>query len=305
MRAWLTQHARALAATLSRLVRAPLASALNVAVIGIALALPLGLYLVLANLQGLARAHGSTPQLSLYLALEASAADVARIEERLQQHPRVHKFVFVPRDQALRELMAGAGLADVIASLPHNPLPDAFVVDTRDGRAQMLEALRDELRQWPKVGHVQLDSTWAKRLEALLNVGRVALLVLAAALGLGMATASFNTIRLQILSQREEIEVSGLLGATDRFIQRPFLYYGALLGLGSALLAWCLVELGVHTLNHSLIEVGTLYDTTVRLRRLSPEESGSLVLFSTILCWIGAWLSVRSHLSQSAPREPR
>lgn len=301
MRIWLTQHARTLAATLARIARSRMASLLNIAVIGIALALPVGGYVVLGNLQHLARTHGSTPQFSLYLALDASDADVVSVRDRLKQHANVLKFSFVARDQALREFKASAGLADVIDSLQHNPLPDAFVVDARDGGAGTLEKMREEFRGWPKVTHVQLDSAWAKRLDALLRLGNFVVLLLAAVLAFGMVAVTFNTIRLQILTQREEIEVARLIGATDPFIRRPFLYYGSVLGAFGGLAAWALVWAGAYALNHSLIEIGQLYGANLTLRALTWEESGGIVLFSAGLCWLGAWLSVHQHLAKADP----
>ena len=296
MRIWLAQHARTLAATLARFARSPLSSLLNVAVIGVALALPVSLYVILGNLQQLAQAHGSTPQLSLYMALDAGDQEVALVRDRLQQDPRVGRFSFVPRDQALQDLKSSAGLAEVVDSLHQNPLPHAFVVDPRSGSAESLERLRDELRKWPKVAHVQLDSAWARRLDALLRVGAIALLLLAAALAFGMVTVTFNTIRLHILTQREEVEVSRLLGATDPFIRRPFLYYGVILGAAGAAAAWVLVWLGVYVLNQGLTEIGQLYGTGLQLRPLTAEDSGGILVLSAALCWLGAWLSVRRHL---------
>ena len=296
MRTWLTQHARTLAATLARFARSRMASLLNIAVIGIALALPVGGYVILGTLQHLARTHGSTPQLSVFLALDASGDDAASVRDRLKRHASVLKFSFVPRDQALRELKASAGLADVVDSLQHNPLPDAFVVDARDGGAGNLQNMREEFRKWPKVAHVQLDTAWATRLDALLRLGKLVVLLLAAALGIALVAVTFNTIRLQILTQREEIEVSRLIGATDPFIRRPFLYYGAVLGAFGGLAAWALVWAGAYVLNHSLTEIGQIYGASLNLRRLTPEESTGIVLFSTWLCWLGAWLSVQQHL---------
>lgn len=301
MRIWLTQHARTLAATLARLARSRIAGLLNIAVIGIALALPVGGYVVLGNLQHLARTHGSTPQLSLFLALDAGSDDAASVRDRLKQHANVLKFSFVPRDQALRELKASAGLAEVVDSLQHNPLPDAFVVDARESGAENLEKLREEFRKWPKVAHVQLDSAWAKRLDALLRLGKFVLLLLAAVLAFGMVTVTFNTIRLQILTQREEIEVSRLIGATDPFIRRPFLYYGAVLGAFGGLTAWALVVAGAYALNRSLTEIGQIYGVSVDLQPLTLVESAGIVMFSTWLCWLGAWLSVQQHLAGVEP----
>jgi cell division transport system permease protein len=301
VRSWLAQHLRAFSGSIARLARSPLASALNVAVIGIALALPAGLFVVLGNLQHMARAYGGGPQISLFFALDAGASDIALVRGRLARHTQVGTFRFVPRDQALHELKSGGGIADVIDSLPGNPLPDAFVIEARDGAPATLEALREELHAWPKVAHVQLDALWARRLDALLRVGKSALLLLAASLACGMVTVTFNTIRLQILTQREEIEVSKLIGATDAFIRRPFLYYGALLGAAGALAAWLMVALGVTVLDHGLGELLALYGSNFRLQPLSAGDSGSLLVFSTGLCWFGAWLSVRQHLTEVDP----
>ncbi|HET7160346.1 MAG TPA: permease-like cell division protein FtsX, partial [Burkholderiales bacterium] len=241
MRNWIYQHWRNLGATLGRLARTPLASLLNIGVIGIALALPLGLYVVLANLQTFARDRAPVPQLSLFLAVDAKSADAQAIAARLKNHTGVKTHRFVPRDAALADLKARSGLSDVIDTLNQNPLPDAFVVEARDGSAAALESLHEEMKRWPRVTHVQLDSAWARRLDAVLRLGQLVLFLLAGALAFALAAITFNTIRLQVLTQREEIEVAKLIGATDAFIQRPFLYYGALLGLAGGATAWLIV----------------------------------------------------------------
>ena len=298
MRVWLSQHVRTFAATPARLVRSPVASLLNIGVIGVALALPVGFYVGLTHLQGYARELAADPQLSLFLALDASRGDVAQIETRLKQHRAVRKFSYVSREQALREMKAGTGLADVVDSLNHNPLPDAFVVDAGGSAPQTLEALRDEIGRWPKVAHVQLDSAWARRLEALLKLGQLMVLMLGTLLAFALIAITFNTIRLQIMTQREEIEVAKLIGATDPFIRRPFLYYGAVLGLAGGMAAWTIVAAGVYLLNGGLTDLSRLYETRLRLHPLGPEDSLSLLLFAAGLGWFGAWLSVNQHLSQ-------
>ena len=301
MKIWLTQHARTLVATLAGVARSPFTTLLNICVIGIALALPIGGYVILGSVQHVARAHGSTPQLSLFLALDAGADDVGALRERLKQHANVLRFTFVPRDQALRELRASAGLAEIVDSLQHNPLPDAFVVDARDGAAGTLEQMREEFRKWPRVMHVQLDSAWARRLEVFLGLGEVLVLLLASVLGFGMAAVTFNTIRQQILTQRVEIEVSRLIGATDSFVCRPFLYYGAVLGGLGGVAAWALVAAGTHVLNRGLAELGALYGADLRLLPLTLAESGGILLASAALGWLGAWLSVHRHLRAADP----
>ncbi len=301
MKIWLLQHARALFAVFGRFTRTPVASLFNIGVIGIALALPTGFYVGLANLQGFSRELSAAPQISLFLALDASRADAAQIESHLKQHPGVRKFSYVPREQALADLRNNTGLADVIASLGRNPLPDAFVVDARDNAAQSLERLRSEFASWPKVAHVQLDAAWAQRLEAALRLGRQTVLILTALLAFALIAITFNTIRLQILTQREEIEVAKLIGATDPFIRRPFLYFGAVQGLAGGLAAWAIVWASIYLLNNGLTDLSRLYGTNFQLRHLPPEDSLSLFLFSAWLGWFGAWMSVSKHLSGINP----
>jgi len=302
VKVWLSQHVRTLAATLAKLVRSPVASLLNIGVVGVALALPVGFYVGLANLQGFARELAAAPQLSLFLALDASGSDAKQIASRLKQHPGVRNVTYITRDQALRELVARTGLADVAGSLHHNPLPDAFVVDANDRATPTLEALRDEFRRWPKIAHVQLDSAWAMRLEAVLKLGRLAVLMLGTLLAFGLLAITFNTIRLQIMTRRDEIEVVKLMGATDPFMRRPFLYYGALLGLAGGVTAWGIVRGGVYLLSDALADLSQLYGAHLQLRPLTLEDSLSLLLFSAWLGWFGAWLSVSRHLSETNPR---
>jgi cell division transport system permease protein len=299
---WIYQHWRNLGATLGRLARTPLASLLNIGVIGISLALPLGLYVLLVNLQTFAHDRAPTPQLSIFLATEAKPADAQAITARLKSHTGVKSLRFVPRDAALAELKARSGLTDVIDSLNQNPLPDGFIVEAREGSAAALESLREEMKRWPKVAHVQLDSAWARRLDAVLRLGQLALLLLAGVLAFALAAITFNTIRLQVLTQREEIEVTKLIGATDAFIQRPFLYYGALLGLAGGLAAWVIVWGGLVLLNNGLAELAQLYGTSFRLRHLSLQDSVAVCLAAGALGWLGAALSLRRHLAAFDPR---
>ena len=301
MRAWLWHHVDAFRMTAARLARTPVATLLNIGVIGIALALPAGLYVALVNLQGFAHSLVSDPQLSVFLALDASRAEADRIGTRLRRHPGVRDARYVPRDQALKELKASTGLADVVESLPQNPLPDAFVVLPQDTQPQALEALRDEVSRWPRVTHVQLDAAWARRLEAGLRLARLAAGLLATLFAFALVAVTFNTIRLQILTRREEIEVSKLIGATDPFIRRPFLYYGALQGLAGGVAAWAIVWAGVQLLNEALSELSQLYATRIELQHLNPEDSLSLLAFSAGLGWFGSWLSVNQHLARIEP----
>ncbi len=297
MNNWLSAHRRALTGTLARLIRAPLSSLFNIAVIGTALALPLGFYVVLANLQGLARDYSPQPQLSVFLAPDATAADARATGERLKGRKGITASRFVPRTEALETLKSRTGLADIIAGLPGNPLPDAWVVTAAGADAAMLEALRAEIRQWPKVAEVHVDSDWARRLDGLLALGRHAVLMLATALAFALVAVTFNTIRLQILTQRDEIEVAKLIGATDGWIRRPFLYFGALTGAAGGAAAWLMIWGALAVFNGRLQALSSLYGIPLQLSHLNGADSAATLLFAAILGWFGAWLSVRRHLS--------
>lgn len=296
------QHLIVLRTALRRIFSSQLGGFFNILVIGIALSLPAGMYLVLQNVQGLVTKLSGTPQISLFLAMDAKADDADKLRRLFAQHPAIDRAEFVPRADALEQLKKSTGLADVIGGLQQNPLPDAFVVYPKPGEAQALEALRNELSRLPKVEQAQLDSAWAYKLEALLKFGRVVVLILAVMLSLALVAITFNTIRLQILTQSSEIEVSKLIGATNGFIRRPFLYFGAAQGLLGGIMAWLIVTLSLLLLNFQLKTLMQLYASQFILHPLSWGDSVSLLLFSMYLGWLGAWLSVARHLSQIEPR---
>ena len=301
MSIWLRQHWQTLGLTLRRLASNPLGTLLNVTVIGVALALPLGGYLLLQSLGGVARQFTANPQVSLFLARDASKADIAALETRLKQFPGVRALRFISRDQALEDLKRSENLSDVIATLQSNPLPDVFVLETTSSAAE-LERLEPQLKALPKVDHVQLDSAWVKRLESLLQIGRTAVLILAALLAAGLVAVTFNTIRLQILTQKDEIEVSKLIGATDAFIRRPFFHLGFIQGALGGLAALGIVYLCMRILNRSIVELAQLYGSDFRLSFFGLSDCLALLAFSAVLGWLGAYMSVSRHLSGIEPR---
>ena len=158
------------------------------------------------------------------------------------------------------------------------------------------------MQKWPKLEHVQLDSAWARKLEALLRFGRLAALILAVLLSFALVAVTFNTIRLQILTRRDEIEVSKLIGATNAFIRRPFLYFGLLQGLLGGVAAWLIIITTLHLLNGSLAGLVQLYASSFTLHPPSAGNTLALLGFSAYLGWLGAWLSVAQHLWQIEPR---
>jgi len=302
MRAWLRLHGMAFGATLARLARTPFATLLNVMVIGIALALPAGAYALLVNLQQAARGISGDPELSVFMALDAKKDEVAAIGPRLKAEPLVARVDFKPREAALEELKKSPSMGDVLVALNQNPLPDAYVVRLNANDGDALEMLAAGIRTWPKVEVVQIDSAWVRRIAAAIDLGRMAVLVLAGLLSFALLAVTFNTIRLQILTQREEIEVSKLLGATDSTIRRPFYYYGALLGLLGGGAAGLIVFAALQFMNRGVAEFSKLYASDFRLEFLPAGDLAAILVFAAILGWMGAWLSVTRHLREFEPR---
>ena len=287
MSAWLHQHRQAFALALRRL------GVLNTFVIGVALALPAGGYALLDNLRGLAGGLALDSQISLFMQQDAKRAEAEALGKLLRADRRLSKVRFVAREDALKELSAIQGVPDVVAALGHNPLPDAFVVSAR---SPDIDRLAGDLAKLPGVAHVQADAAWARRLDALARVGRVALWLLTALLGIGLVAVTFNTIRLQILTQRAEIEVSRLIGATDAFIRRPFYYMGLLQGLAGGLVALAIVSAGLALLNRQVRVLAESYGSGFRFELLGPGDALGVVLFAGVLGLVGAQLSVARHL---------
>jgi len=298
---WLREHALALRDAFRRLGGQVLAAFLNLLVIGIALSLPVAMYVVLGNVSAFSRQAAAEPQLTLFLQPDAESTVARAVEGRLKGQPAVGRYQFVPKASALEELKKAAGLSDVIEELGRNPLPDAFVVTGRPDGAEALEALRANAAKWPGVDHAQLDTLWARQVEAVLRGGRMAVAILGTLLGVALVAITFNTIRLQILGRQEEIEVSKLIGATNAFIRRPFLYLGALQGLLGACIAWSLVTFAVGLLEQELGVAASLIAQDGVLRRLDLLDTIVLGGLATGLGWFGAWLSVTLHLRRFDP----
>jgi cell division transport system permease protein len=288
--AWLRHHAHALGRAGRRV------GLLNVLVIGVALALPAGGYALIESLRAVSGRLALDPQISVFL--DAKRADADSIGAALKRDDRISRVRFVPRDQALKELGSVQGLSDLVVALGRNPLPDVFVVTARE---ETIEPLAADLAKLPGVAHVQADALWARRLASIARVARVALWLLAGLLGVALVAVTFNTIRLQILTQRDEIEVSKLIGATDAFIGRPFYYAGLLQGLAGGALALLVVAGSLALLNREVRALSESYGSDFRFGFLAPGDALAVVLFAGLLGWLGAHLSVRRHLRAIEP----
>lgn len=306
MKSWLRQHRYALAGAWSH-IRTPRGGfLLNVLVIAIALTLPLLGLTILENLRPLSQQLAVEPEISIFLNMQTprdKASTLGKeIQRSLQSAGVAGRTEFIPREQALKTLDARTGLSAAVNALGSNPLPDAWLLKLSGFRdtaeAGRLEPLLAQLRALPGVEHVQADSDWVKRLTALMQVARLALLCLALTLGVVVVAVVFNTIRLQVLNQRDEIEVCKLLGATDSFVYRPFYYAGAFLGLCAGLLALGLVAAGLQPLNQAIAELARLYGTDFHLAPLDWLTMLALLAGSALLGLMGALLSVRRSLGR-------
>ena len=288
MSAWLRQHRSACSAALRKL------SWLNALVIGIALALPAAGYALLESLRPVSARLTPEPRISLFLSPQAKRADAEALGARLRADRRLTSVRFIPREEALKEMAEVQGLSEVIRAIGRNPLPDGFVVTT----AQDLAA---ELAKLPGVAHVQADAVWARRLAAAAAVAQVGLSLLAAVLGAALIAVTFNTIRLQILTQRDEIEVSKLIGATDAFIRRPFYYLGLLQVLIGGVLAVGFFAAALALLNRQVRPLAVSYGSDFHFAWLAAPDALAIVVLAGLLGWLGAQLSVGRHLREIEP----
>ena len=304
LRAWLIRHLQTFFYTLGMFARAPLASFLTAAVIGMALALPSGLYVLLANVQDATRGWDGSNEISLFLKLEVSDAEAGSLANNVQKWPSVATVRVVTRGQALEEFRQLSGFADVMEAFSNdNPLPAVIVVEPAEdaGDAAKMEQLLARLGELPEVDFAQFDLAWLKRLYAILRIVERAVLVLAALLAAGVLLVVGNTMRLGIENRRQEIEIAKLFGATDAFIRRPFLYSGLLYGAIGGVIAWVLVWICFLLLGEPVERLTALYSSDYQLQGLAAGESAVLLASGALLGLLGSWLSVGRHLAAIEP----
>ena len=304
VRAWLLLHAQTSLSSLGRLYRSPAASLMTAAVIGIALALPAGLYLLVDNLRDLGQRWDGSASLSLFLQQDLPETRARQLAERLRGWPEVDQVQLITPEEALAEFRALSGFGDALDALDANPLPAVLTVRPADeGReTESIRQLRDKLAALPEVEQAQLDLQWVQRFSAMLAIAQRGILLVGGVLALAVLLIVGNTIRLDIFNRREEIEVSKLIGATNAFIRRPFLYSGLWYGLLGATLAWLLVELAFWQLRGPVHQLAGLYQSDFALATFGPGASFSLLSLGILLGLAGSWLAVGRHLSAIQPR---
>ena len=298
MSAWIRVHRLALADAARRLAAQPLASVLSIAVIALAVALPV---LASSFVQSVTRATAvldTDPHVNVFLALDATDEDVRRVEAALKAHPETASVRFVPRAKALEELKATTHLAELLANLDRNPLPHAFSVRTRSSQAARLAAARADWTKLPKVDQVSAEFEWAEKISRWTSFAHRALAGLALVLAAAVLFIVGHLIRLQVVTRKEEIEVSQLIGATAADVRRPFLYHGLLQGLAAGLAAVGLAALVIAWLNAELSALTSSYAYEIKLVFMGHEAMAGVILAVGALGVAGAWVSVSRELKR-------
>ena len=299
-----TRHTQALLGALGRLVRAPLATVLTLLVIGLALTLPAALGMLVRNAESATGRLGRAVDMSVYL---RSSVPLARARQLAVEARAVHgvaRVQVISAAAGLRQFRKYSGFGAALNALPSNPLPNVLriVPQPRSSGAAALETLRRTFASWPEVGMVQLDAQWVLRFNAILGVLRRLVSTAAVLFGAGVLAVIGNTIRLEILNRHAEIEVTKLVGGSNAFVRRPFLYTGMLYGLGGALLAWMILEAVVIGLTGPVARLAQLYGSAFVPAGLAARQCGVLFGGAVVLGWLGAWISAYHHLRRIEPR---
>lgn len=303
LRSWIEHHLQAMFNTLGRMARAPLSTLMTVAVIGIALALPTGLYVVLQGARAVSAGWEDAAQISLFLRKDTPATEIERLAREIGAMAAVSTVTHISPEAALEEFQRLSGFGQALEVLQDNPLPSVLVVRPRPEAAtpQAVENLLTRLRAAPAVESAQLDLEWVKRLYAIMQIAQRAVVVLGVLLALAVLLIIGNTIRLSIQSRREEIVVQKLIGATNGFVRRPFLYNGLFHGLFGAIFAWLLVTAALWLLAGPVRRLSALYDSNFELGGVGGGLSLTLFGGGLLLGLLGAWLAVNRHIRAIEP----
>lgn len=298
------RHAQVFFYTLGQLSRAPVAAFLTVAVIGITLALPAGLYVVIENVQRVASGWEDNGQISLFLKQDLSEPAIGKLTDRIRRLSAVSWVDYVSREAALAEFKKLSGFGEALGTLDRNPLPPVLVVHpaTRHAHPEALQSLLNDLRRYNEVELAQLDLEWVRRLYAMLDLARQGVLILTAGLAVAVLLIIGNTIRLAVLNRRDEIEIIKLIGGTNAFIRRPFLYAGTIQGLLGGILAWLLVGLALLFLSGPVHHLASLYGSLFVVENMGFMATLALIGTGGLLGWLGSRLAVGRHLRAIEPR---
>ncbi len=300
--AYIMHHLQSLVFSLGKIYLAPITTIMTVAVIGITLSLPAGFFVFLKNIDAISAEFRSTSQISLFMALSLSEEDARAIEAEIQTIELVSSTIFVSRDVALEDFRQSSGFGKSIDTLSSNPLPHTIIVEPIGGIDTFdAKNLLNQLQAIDGVEIAKLDTEWLERLFTLLEIAERSILVLTLLFACAVLLIIGNTIRLDIQNRYQEIIVTKLIGATDSFIRRPFLYGGVWYGLFGGLLAWLIVEIGFLSIASPLQKLTLLYQSEFGFQTFSFVDFIILVTSSTLLGLAGSWIAVAKHLNKIEP----
>jgi cell division transport system permease protein len=298
---WLQHHWYSFKSSFQQAMYAPLLTLLTSAVIGISLALPAGLFLLLENARQITQHWDANTQISLFLKAEITDNAAIQLAEQLRQQPTISKVRIIGKEEALAEYRELSGFSDALQALDENPLPAVLVIQPAMQDNENIKNLFQMLQQLPEADNVQFDMRWLKRWFAMVEVIRRGILVLAGLLGLAVILITSNTIRLAVNNRREEIEITRLFGANNGFIRRPFLYSGLWYGVLGGLVAFVLIKIGFALLDTPLQHLNSLYQTQYQLNLFEIDIVLILLTIGALLGLSGAGFAVGKHLRQMQP----
>lgn len=297
------RHAQQSMASMGELWRDPVASVMTMAVLGVSLSLPAALQVLVKNAETVTQSWNNAAEISLFIKEKRSEQSIQSLMARVKAFPEVELITYINRDQALDEFQRLSGFGEALAYLDENPLP-AVVTVTPSAQYASPAAARELLRKLerePEVSFGRLDIEWLEKLQAIVKLLERTVMAIALLLILAVVLVIGNTIRLAIMNRRTEIEIMKLVGATEAFIQRPFLYTGIWYGVIGGIVAWFIINILVWYLDSALVELLGLYGSKLELQGLSLGELVYLILLASFLGWFGSYVSVRKHLRAIEP----
>jgi len=300
---WLTRHASTAVGALGRLSRQPFASLMIVLVIAVTLALPAAINVVVKNAQSISGGWDNALDFSVYLKLDISVSEAEGLARLIRQRADVESVGLVTADEALADFKLASGFGEALDQLGDNPLPHALVVRPGPGNTgASLTLLQEEISNLPETDLVQVDTEWVQRFHAILDIVRKAIAIGAALLGIAIVVIIGNTIRLDIENRREEIEVTKLIGASNAFVRRPFLWTGFWYGLLGGTAALLLVQYGLYLLKEPVTRLAGLYQGNISVATLDVSESLSIIGAAVFLGLFASWVTAARHMRRIEPR---
>jgi cell division transport system permease protein len=292
MHKWLNQHIQAASVVLHRLRQQLLSTILIMTVIGVTLAIPSLIYVMLQNANALIIDVKKEAKMSVFLQQNAGQTTIDAIKTKLGNQSDIEAFTFVSKDTALKQLIETTDNPELIASLEGNPLPHAFFIKPASIDKSALKSLKSNLEQLEGVAEVVVDSGWVNRLNSLLNIGKKAVWIFGCLLGFALIAVISNTIRMQILTHKDEIEVSELFGATKSFIRRPFLYLGTLYGIGGGIIACILLWFVLYMFNQSVVKIALEYASDFTLQFHAVPTYPYMIAISVLIGWLASYWAI-------------